>query len=194
MENIDEQLNKMINLVQAGDSQAFASVYDLYIQKIYNFIFYKTLHQPLAEDLTSQTFLKAWKNIKQFQGGNFSAWLYSIARNLVIDHFRAQKEFLNIDDCWDLQASDDIFKEVDNRLKIEKIKTAFSQLNSKEREILILRFWQDLSFKEIALILQKNEGAVKMSFGRAVNALKKEMPLELFILTPLILNLWKKIN
>lgn len=194
MENIDEQLNKMINLAQAGDSQAFASVYDLYIGKIYNFIFYKTLHQPLAEDLTSQTFLKAWKNIKQFQGGNFSAWLYSIARNLVIDHFRAQKEFLNIDDCWDLQASDDIFKEVDDRLKIEKIKTAFSQLNSKEREILILRFWQDLSFKEIALILQKNEGAVKMSFGRAVNALKKEMPLELFILAPLILNLWKKIN
>lgn len=194
MENIDEQLNKMINLAQAGDSQAFASVYDLYIGKIYNFIFYKTLHQPLAEDLTSQTFLKAWKNIKQFQGGSFSAWLYSIARNLVIDHFRAQKEFLNIDDCWDLQASDDIFKEVDDRLKIEKIKTAFSQLNSKEREILILRFWQDLSFKEIALILQKNEGAVKMSFGRAVNALKKEMPLELFILAPLILNLWKKIN
>lgn len=194
MENTDEQLKKMINLAQAGDSQAFASVYDLYIGKIYNFIFYKTLHQPLAEDLTSQTFLKAWKNIKQFQGGSFSAWLYSIARNLVIDHFRAQKEFLNIDDCWDLQASDDIFKEVDDRLKIEKIKTAFSQLNSKEREILILRFWQDLSFKEIALILQKNEGAVKMSFGRAVNALKKEMPLELFILAPLILNLWKKIN
>jgi RNA polymerase sigma-70 factor (ECF subfamily) len=194
MENTDEQLKKMINLAQAGDSQAFASVYDLYIGKIYNFIFYKTLHQPLAEDLTSQTFLKAWKNIKQFQSGSFSAWLYSIARNLVIDHFRAQKEFLNIDDCWDLQASDDIFKEVDDRLKIEKIKTAFSQLNSKEREILILRFWQDLSFKEIALILQKNEGAVKMSFGRAVNALKKEMPLELFILAPLILNLWKKIN
>jgi len=193
-EILEENAAELVCRAQTGDSQAFALIYDTYIKKIYDFIFYKTMHQQIAEDLTSQTFLKAWKNISQFKDGNFSAWLYTIARNIVVDHYRSQKETFSVEDCWDLKSDDDVLSEVDDRLKIEKLRQGLARLKVSEREILMLRLWQDLPFKEIALILDKNEGAAKMSFARAMESLKKEMPAELFILLPLILNLWKKFN
>lgn len=193
-EILEENAAELASRAQTGDSQAFALIYDTFIKKIYDFVFYKTMHQQLAEDLTSQTFLKAWKNIAQFKGGNFSAWLYTIARNIVVDHYRSQKEILAVEDFWDLKADDDVLGEVEERLKIEKLQQGLARLKSSEREILMLRLWQDLPFKEIAVILGKNEGAAKMSFARAMESLKKEMPAELFILLPLILNLWKKLN
>ena len=193
-EILEENATELASRAQTGDSQAFALIYDTFIKKIYDFVFYKTMHQQLAEDLTSQTFLKAWKNIAQFKGGNFSAWLYTIARNIVVDHYRSQKEILAVEDFWDLKADDDVLGEVEERLKIEKLQQGLARLKSSEREILMLRLWQDLPFKEIAVILGKNEGAAKMSFARAMESLKKEMPAELFILLPLILNLWKKLN
>lgn len=193
-EILEENVAELVGRAKTGDSQAFALIYDTFIKKIYDFIFYKTMHQQLAEDLTSQTFLKAWKKISQFQKGNFSAWLYTIARNIVVDHYRSQKEILAVEDFWDLKADDDVLGEVEERLKIEKLQQGLARLKSSEREILMLRLWQDLPFKEIAVILGKNEGAAKMSFARAMESLKKEMPAELFILLPLILNLWKKLN
>ncbi|MDD3301757.1 MAG: RNA polymerase sigma factor [Patescibacteria group bacterium] len=193
-EILEENAAELASRAQTGDSQAFALIYDTFIKKIYDFVFYKTMHQQLAEDLTSQTFLKAWKNIAQFKGGNFSAWLYTIARNIVVDHYRSQKEILAVEDFWDLKADDDVLGEVEERLKIEKLQQGLARLKSSEREILMLRLWQGLPFKEIAVILGKNEGAAKMSFARAMESLKKEMPAELFILLPLILNLWKKLN
>ena len=193
-EILEENATELASRTQTGDSQAFALIYDTFIKKIYDFIFYKTMHQQLAEDLTSQTFLKAWKKISQFQKGNFSAWLYTIARNIVVDHYRSQKEILTVEDFWELKADDNVFEEVEKRLKIEKLREGLSHLKASEREILMLRLWQDLPFKEIAIILDKNEGATKMSFARAMESLKKEMPVELFVLLPFILNLWKKFN
>lgn len=193
-EILEENAAELASRAQTGDSQAFALIYDTFIKKIYDFVFYKTMHQQLAEDLTSQTFLKAWKNISQFKDGNFSAWLYTIARNVVVDYYRSQKEVLAVEDFWDLKADDNVFEEVENRLKIEKLQQGLSRLKVSEREILMLRLWQDLPFKEISLILDKNEGAVKMSFARAMESLKKEMPVELFVLLPFVLNLWKKFN
>lgn len=194
VEILEENAADLVRRAQTGDSQAFALIYDTFIKKIYDFIFYKTMHQQIAEDLTSQTFLKAWKNISQFKDGNFSAWLYTIARNIVVDYYRSQKETLAVEDYWDLKSDNDVLKEVDDRLKIEKLHQGLARLKVSEREILMLRLWQDLPFKEIALILDKNEGAAKMSFARAMESLKKEMPVELFILLPIILNLWKKFN
>lgn len=193
-EILEENVAELVGRAKTGDSQAFALIYDTFIKKIYDFIFYKTMHQQLAEDLTSQTFLKAWKKISQFQKGNFSAWLYTIARNIVVDHYRSQKEILTVEDFWELKADDNVFEEVEKRLKIEKLREGLSHLKASEREILMLRLWQDLPFKEIAIILDKNEGATKMSFARAMESLKKEMPVELFVLLPFVLNLWKKFN
>jgi RNA polymerase sigma-70 factor (ECF subfamily) len=186
-----------IDLVEAsklGDQEAFSCLYDLYIKKIYNFIYYKTLNRVVAEDICSEVFLKVWQKLQQFQGGNFSAWLYTIARNSVSDHYRHEQQNFNIDDCWDLADKHNFLDQIDNDLNFDKVRVALSALKQEEREILMMRFWQDLSFKDIAEQLGKNEGAIKMSCGRSLNKIKNNIPLAIFIVLPGLINIWKNVN
>lgn len=178
---------------KSGDTHAFACLYDAYIKQIYDFVFYKTMHQEIAEDITADVFLKAWKKIDKFKSGKFVAWLYVIARNSVIDYYRKTKEIKNVDDCWDLSDGQDILLNTDKLMQIEKLKKIMSSFNYSDREILIMRFWQDLSFAEIAGLLNKEQGAVKMACARAIKKIQTKMPLSLFIVLPNLINIWKKI-
>ncbi|MGE5425790.1 MAG: RNA polymerase sigma factor [Bacillota bacterium] len=188
----DQSEAGIINAAKAGNSDAFGSLYDAYIKKIYNFVYYKTLNQENAEDITSTVFIKAWEKLSQFQDGNFGAWLYAIARNAVVDFYRREKPALDIEDCWDLSDGQDFLGSIDRVLEISKVKEAMSSLRVQEREILIMRFWQELSFQEIGERLGKNEGAVKMAASRALKALKTKIPFALFLLLPGILQLYAR--
>lgn len=192
MLNHDEELNQAL-LARGGDKDAFAYLYNIYIKKIYDFIYFKTLHQDVAEDLASQVFLKALKNISKFKSDNFSAWIYTIARHTVIDHYRSNKDVKNIDDCWDLASDGNLTDDLDDNLKIIQIREAMAKLPAADRELLIMRLWLDLPFKEIALILGKSDSAVKMSFSRVLNRLKKKMSPILFLLISLSI-ICKKLN
>ncbi|QQG53014.1 MAG: sigma-70 family RNA polymerase sigma factor [Candidatus Falkowbacteria bacterium] len=179
---------------QAGDGAAFGELYDIYIKPIYNFVFYKTLVKETAEDITSIVFTKAWQKIGQFQGESVAAWLYAIARNAVADYYRSEKNNLDIEDFWDLAASDNFLEKVDLNLATLEIKKALSRLSVREREIIIMRFWLDMPFKEIAASLNKQEGAVKMSLSRALKNVKNQLPLALIILGPNIINICQTKN
>ena len=176
-----------------GDKDSFALLYDTYIKKIYDFIYYKTWSKETAEDLVSQVFLKALQNISKFKSDNFAAWLYTIARNVIIDYYRCTKETKNIEDCWDLASDDNLIDNAHNNLNLEKIKKAMKELSVSDRDLLIMRLWLDLPFKEIANNLEKSEAAAKVSFGRALSRLREKIPLSLFLLIPL-LTICKKLN
>lgn len=177
---------------KAGDQTAFGVLYNSYIKRIYDFIYFKTLSKVTAEDLSSQVFLKALKHIANFKSDNFAAWLYTIARHTVIDHYRSDKNYKNIEDCWDLTDLSDLIKETDIKLKLEQVRSALQKLSANDRELLIMRLWSELSFQEIALSLGKKEAAVKVAFGRALNRLRQEIsPLLLLIM---LITIWKKIN
>lgn len=188
------QVAVLVIAAKTGNADAFGSLYDGYVRKIYDFIYYKTLNQELAEDITSTVFIKAWQHINQFREGSFAAWLYTIARNAVSDHYRRERDHLDIDDCWDLADQSDFLANIDQGLKLEKVRSSLSGLKPEEREILMMRFWLELSFQEIAEHLGKKEGAVKMSCGRALKSLKDKMPLAIFILLPGIINICKKMS
>ncbi|MFA5133417.1 MAG: sigma-70 family RNA polymerase sigma factor [Patescibacteria group bacterium] len=160
-------------------AKEFGKIYDQYIKKIYNFVYYKTHHKETAEDLASVTFAKAWERFNTFdqKKGFVSAWLYKIARNTVIDHYRAQKFEYDVDDVWDLSGNEDIPLDTETKLKLEEVRKHIKFLNSSERDILIMRVWQELSYKEIAEILGKSEASCKMAFSRALARLKKRIPL-----------------
>lgn len=177
-----------------GNSESFGRLYEIYIKKIYDFIYYKTLNKEVAEDITSIVFAKAWDKIDQFKNGSFSAWLYMIARNAVVDYYRREKGHDDIDDCWDLADKTDFLANIDNDLNVDLIREAMKGLKDQDREILIMRFWLDLSFSEIAERLNKKEGAVKMALGRTLKNLKNKIPLAMIILWPEIINICKKIN
>ncbi len=161
----------------------FGKLYDEYIKKIFNFIYYKTHHKETAEDLTSETFIKALNNLDSFNEnkGSFSTWIYQIARNTVIDFYRTQKHYVNIDDIWDLSKEEDILRDLDTVKKLEDIKEYLKTLKNEQREIVILRVWEGMSYKEISEAMGKSEASCKMAFSRTIKILREQMPLSIFL-------------
>jgi len=168
----------------AGETESFGLLYDKYFPKIYNFIYYKVHSREDTEDLTSAVFHKALANLSKFdfQKGNFSTWLYAIARNAVIDFYRQTHPTENIEDIFDLCSSQNIERETEAKLKLKKIEDYLAKLKPVQREIVILRVWEGLSFREIADIVGKNEPAVKVAFARVVSQISAELLLAYFII------------
>lgn len=184
---------QIVENCQKGDLEEFGKLYDKYIKKIYDFIYYKTQHKETAEDLTSIVFTKALEGIGRFdKNGKFSSWVYRIARNTVIDHYRTKKSDANIDDIWDLAVDDpaarrysgasNVEVDLDAREKLEEIRRNLKKLKSEQRDIVIMRVWQEMSYAKIAEVVGKSEASCKMTFSRTIQQLRAEMPLELFIL------------
>jgi RNA polymerase sigma factor (sigma-70 family) len=170
---------------QEGNLDQFAGLYDKYLSKIYNFIYYKTFHKETTEDLTSKTFMKALENIDKFNSskGKFSSWLYRIARNLVIDYYRTKKNVANIDDIYDLIDDTNILKNLQDKEKLQEAKKFLEKLSEEQKEIVIMRVWNEMSYKEIAEITGKSEGNCKVIFSRVMRSMNKEIaPLILIML------------
>lgn len=177
---INEQ--QIIIACQQGDWSNFDELYNIYINKIYKFIYLKTLHKEVAEDLTSQVFLKVVEKVNNFQASsNFSAWIYTLARNTVIDFYRSKKIEFNVDECWNITDNIDLPQNIDNRQQLQQVQQYLQKIPQKHREIIVMRVWGGMSFEEIAQITNKSEGGVKMSFYRLLRNIKKEVLLILFV-------------
>lgn len=168
---------KLIKDAIRGDSSAFGSLYDHYHAMIYRFVLVKVSRREEAEDITHQVFLSAWQNVKNYKhrGHPFSSWLYQIARNQVIDHYRAKKNEVSLEN-----ADPDIFVatasvqlDVTTKLALEKVRSAIQKLKPDYQDVVIMRFVEDLPLKETAAALGKTEGAVKLIQHRAIKELKK---------------------
>lgn len=174
---------QIIKECQKGDLDNFRLIYDDFFDKIYRFIYYKTHHKQTAEDLTSKTFIKALEKINSFnfRKGLFSSWIYRIARNNVIDYYRTNKKNLDISGIWDLGESKDFNKTIDDRDKLVQVARYLKKFTPEQREIIIMRIWDGLSYKEISEITGKKEGNCKMIFFRTMTKLRQEIPLVLLI-------------
>jgi len=173
---MDEE-HKLIKRAKNGEAEAFGALYDRYLTPIYRYIFLRVgSNKANAEDLTHQVFLSAWQNIKsyEFQGFPFSSWLYRIAHNAVIDYYRTSKTHIDINALspTELVESPDFQIELDKRADLAKIKSAIAKLETDQQSVIIMKFVNDLTNKEIAKILGKSEGAVRVIQHRALKKLK----------------------
>lgn len=164
-----------VRKVQSGDSAGFGVLYDFYIDKIYRFIYYKTFSKESAEDLTSEVFTKAFEKIHSYDNakGPFGAWLYRIARNAVIDHYRTRKAHVPIDDMFDIASDDRTIEQKDAVMALEKVSEYLKTLTPKQREIITLRIWEERSYREIAEIVGGTEASVKMAFSRSIRDVRE---------------------
>ncbi len=157
--------------------EEFEKIYDGYVGKIYRFIFVKVSSQEIAEDLTSEVFLRGWKSFQEKKEiENPSAFLYQIARNLIVDHYREKGktrlvsvEFLEIVD------PDDLEKKALLSSDLKEIQAGISKLNDNYQNVIIWHYLDELSIKEISGILDKSEGTIRVMLHRALKSLKKEL-------------------
>jgi RNA polymerase sigma-70 factor (ECF subfamily) len=173
---LDSEENIIKDAVR-GDAAAFGLLYDHYQPAIYRFVVVKVGRREDAEDITHQVFMNAWQNMKQYRhrGFPFSSWLYRIARNQVIDHYRARKENLSleaieIDQLGIVSSSSQA--DLSLKLDLEKVMGALHKLKQEYQDVIIFRFIEELSLKETAGAIKKTEGAVKLIQHRAIKELK----------------------
>ena len=180
----DSDSGRMMELVeraQAGETEAFGTLYDHYSDTVYRYIYYRVGGKATAEDLTSETFLRALRRIGTFtwQGRDFGAWLVTIARNLVADHFKSSRFRLEVVTGEMLDANEvarSPEEDVLERLSNQALLRAVHKLNPQQQECVTLRFLQGLSVAETARIMGKNEGAIKTLQYRAVRTLARLLP------------------
>ena len=169
--------DKLIYDAVKGEASAFGFLYDHYQPKIYRFVLIKVSQREEAEDLTHQVFLHAWTHIGQYQdvGFPFSSWLYRIARNQVIDHYRTKKAHLSIDEVDENRFAADAAHErnLDTAMTLERVRHAIRSMKPEYQDVIIMRFVEDLSIKETAHASGKTEGAIKLMQHRAMKTLKQ---------------------
>ncbi|MGH8876596.1 MAG: ECF subfamily RNA polymerase sigma factor, BldN family [Stackebrandtia sp.] len=179
------EVRELVAKAQAGDVDAFGSIYDRYNDIVHRYIYFRVGNRQLAEDLTSEVFLRALRRIATFtwQGRDFGAWLVTIARNLVADHFKSGRyrlemstaEVLDIDREERAPEGNPEETVCDKLLNVTLLE-AVRQLNPDQRECIVLRFLQGMSVAETAGYMRKNEGAIKALQYRAVRTLARLLP------------------
>jgi RNA polymerase sigma-70 factor (ECF subfamily) len=163
--------------------EIFSNIYDQYIDKIYRFIFLKVNSQEIAQDLTSETFLRGWKAFQKSQTPNpgemkienMQAFLYQIARNLVTDFYRekGKTQIVSAENLRIVDPKANLEKKAEFSSDFEQIKANLANLREDYQEVIILHYLNDLSIKEIAETLHKPEGTIRVMIHRGLKELRE---------------------
>ncbi|GAA3809913.1 sigma-70 family RNA polymerase sigma factor [Amycolatopsis tucumanensis] len=187
----DEQAGPwaLVRAAQQGDTAAFGALYDQYVDVVYRYVYFRLSDRELAEDITSETFLRALRRISSvsYQGRDVGAWFVTIARNIVLDHLKSSRYKLEVvtDEVADSGtapfaapsgAEPGPEQQAVTSATRDALLSAIAGLGEDQRECIVLRFIQGLSLAETAQIMKRNEGAIKALQHRAVRKLAQLLP------------------
>ena len=169
----------LVLLVQKGDTEAFSKLYDIFIDPVYRYVYYRVKNGDV-EDIVETVFLKVWENIKKFKVEKkpFSAWIFKIAHNLVIDYYRVSSDetFRELDERMpDVTREHNPINKAEQNLDNQILKKALAKLKKPYRDVIIHKFINGFSNEEIGQILRKKEGGLRVLQFRALKALKREL-------------------
>ncbi len=175
---------QLVERAQQGDGDAFGQLYDRYVDVVFRFIYFRVNDRALAEDFTSETFLRALRRISSisYQGRDIGAWFVTIARNIILDHVKSARNRLEVTTSDTLEGPErepSPEAAVLDLLTSERLMAAVRQLGDEQRECVLLRFIQGFSVSETAAVMGKNDGAIKALQHRAVRKLAELVGSEL---------------
>lgn len=174
------EIEGLVIRVKKGDHDAFSELYDIFVDPLYRYIYFR-VDKDDVEDLLEMVFLKVWENIQKYKRSRknqFSSWIFRITHNLVVDYYRTLKPKdvselpVNIPDY---KREHNPIRQTEDVMTSEILKIALEKLKKRYREIIIYKFVNELSNKEIAQILKKSEGSLRILQFRALKALRKEL-------------------
>ncbi|TSC94964.1 MAG: RNA polymerase sigma-70 factor, ECF subfamily [Parcubacteria group bacterium Athens1014_10] len=165
----------LISKIKKGDKEAFSEIYNNYLDKIYRFVYFKVSSKEIAEDLTSDTFLKILKYIisSDKQINNLQAFVYQTAKNLITDHYRQGHNTIPLENVEKILLDNKNHHLINDDLRT--IEKALSTLKNEYKEIITLCHLDQLSIKEASQILQKPAGTVRVTLHRALKALREKI-------------------
>jgi RNA polymerase sigma-70 factor (ECF subfamily) len=169
----------LVERAVAGDADAFGALYSQHLNAIYRYVYFRVGNTRDAEDLTEQTFLKAWEALPDYnqRGNPFTSWLYRIAHNVVVDHHRRQKPIVSTSLVTTRVAQESkqptALDQVIQAEEADALASAIAQLPDEYQQIIILRFVEGLRHTEVSLIMDKSEGACRVMQHRALAALNQ---------------------
>ncbi|MDL1901837.1 sigma-70 family RNA polymerase sigma factor [Anaerolineae bacterium CFX9] len=178
LKSLDE--NDLVEMAKAGDKEAFGELYERYVEKIYNYVYYRTGNHHDAEDLTARVFFRAMGHIENYteRGVPFQAWLYRIAHNLVANWHRdrGRRKVIPLDEFIAASLKSDApDRQAEDREEREALLNAIRRLPDERQQLLTLKFVEHLSNAEIGAIMDRTEGAIKSLYHRTLIALRDDL-------------------
>lgn len=174
----------LIERAKSGDAEAFGAIYDAHVTRIYRFVLLKLGNPGDAEDLTHEVFLAAWRTIRTYEARNgirLTSWLYRIAGNRVIDHYRSEKRNISLDELIagntlpiELVSSGgaNLVKALSHKMDLQEVMGAVQDLTGDQQDVIIMRFIEDLTPDEVGAAIGKSAAAVRLIQHRALEKLK----------------------
>jgi RNA polymerase sigma-70 factor (ECF subfamily) len=178
---ISEKMNREsdeLRIIKAAreDPKAFGELYKLYVEPVFRYLYSRVGNVHEAEDITAQAFLVAFESFERFrEDRHFASWLFTIARNKAMDHFRQRKPISSIDEAANIPVENDPLYGVIQFEQMAALSKLIQALPEEDRELLRLRFLAAMSFPEIAHFLHRNEDAVKKSIYRLLARLHSQL-------------------
>ncbi|MEO7003030.1 MAG: sigma-70 family RNA polymerase sigma factor [Ktedonobacterales bacterium] len=179
---LEEQEYALVARATQRDAEAFSQLYRLYFERIYRYARLKLANAADAEDLASAVFFNAWRTIDRFSPRgetSFAAWLFRLAHNALIDRYRRERDVVSLDGDHPSFASAELTPGpevlLEKRMRFDDLRAALQLLTEEQREVVLLRFVEGLSAREVGDIMGKQEGAVRGMQFRAIEALRRAL-------------------
>ena len=174
--NEQSEVMKLVDKAANGNFNAFGDLYSIYLDKIYRYVYYHVKDQMMAEDITEEVFVKAWKAIKSCKGRGrtFSSWIYRIAHNHMINSQRNNNRNISMG-MESLTAVSDRRQEIENTADKYELTELLDELPLNQKQVLILKFLEGMSNSEIAKIMNKSEGAIRILQMRGLSSLRQNI-------------------
>jgi len=157
---------------------AFADLYDRHVVRVYRHVYYMVNNAAEAEDLTAQTFLKAWEAIERYKerGAPFLAWLLRIAHNLTVSYLRSRRDHSALEETYvDQKTHRNPEEALDQATDERRVREAVLRLRDEQRQVIMLRFVEEMDYREVAAVIGKSVPAVRVIQHRALGNLRKIM-------------------